>query len=61
MVLVNEGIIGERAVEKMNLLGRELRQKSGISVYAVAVKSLGGKAMAEMEDRKSTRLNSSHT
>ncbi|MBE0496270.1 MAG: TPM domain-containing protein [Campylobacterales bacterium] len=49
MVLVNEGIIGERAVEKMNLLGRELRQKSGISVYAVAVKSLGGKAMAEME------------
>jgi len=49
MVLINEDIVGDRAVQKINLLGQELRQKSGIGVYLVALRSLEGKVMVEVE------------
>jgi len=55
-VLVNEGIIGERAVQKINVLGEELRQKSGVNVYLVALHSLQGKVMADVELELSSKL-----
>jgi hypothetical protein len=49
MVLINEDIIGERAVYKMNALGDELYQKAGIGVYVVALQSLDGRVMHDLE------------
>ncbi|NLC27755.1 MAG: hypothetical protein GX780_03160 [Campylobacteraceae bacterium] len=47
MVIANEGIVGERAVFKIEALGNELQKKSGVGVYLIALQSLSKKTMAE--------------
>lgn len=47
MIIVNEEIVGERAVLKIEALGSELQKKSGVSVYLIALQSLNGKTMTE--------------
>ena len=49
VVLENEGIIGERAVTKMEIMGGELKQRTGVNAYVSAVESLKGQNIAQYE------------
>lgn len=44
-VLINEDIVGKLAIQKISLLGRELRDKTGVNLYLMAVEDLDGKTM----------------
>lgn len=50
VIVVNENVVGEKAVQKIEMLGSELKEKTGISVYLVAINSLGEKNMIEYEN-----------
>lgn len=56
VVLKNDNIVGELAVEKITLLGEELREKTGVSVYLMALEDLGGKTMHAIVDENSMKI-----
>jgi len=57
IILENEGIVGELAVEKITLLGEELRQKSGVNVYLMALEELGGKTMQALVEESNSIID----
>jgi len=57
VVIVNDNIVGELAVEKITLLGNELSDKTGVNVYLMALEDLGGKTMQEIANENSSKIN----
>jgi hypothetical protein len=58
LVLQNDGIVDDRAIEKINQLGNELKNKTGISVYLSAMLTLDGKKIKEYESETAKKLKS---
>lgn len=56
VVLKNEDIINKRAVEKIDTLGLELREKTGINSYVVALKTIGDKPLVVYEKELVSQL-----
>ncbi len=48
--LKNENIIDKRAVKQIELMGAELKQKTGINTHIVAIKSLGKIPLVKYEE-----------
>ncbi len=48
--LKNEGIVDSRAVKQIELMGAELKQKTGVNTYVVAIKSLGKVRLVTYEE-----------
>lgn len=57
IVLQNDNIVGQLAVEKITLLGKELQEKAGVNVYLMALEDLGGKTMQAIVDESSNRIH----
>jgi uncharacterized membrane protein YgcG len=55
-VIVNDGTLSEKVTQKMNEMGNELFEKSGISVYMAVPKSLEGKSTVEYGKAISEKL-----
>ena len=57
VVLGNDNIVGELAVEKITLLGEELHSKTGINVYLMALEELHGKSMQSIVDELGSSIS----
>ncbi|MFV0482047.1 MAG: hypothetical protein ACK5LP_08685 [Campylobacteraceae bacterium] len=55
-VLENTLPINEKVYTKINEMGKELKEKSGVSVYAIAGKSIGNQSIKEYIDEKTKEL-----
>ena len=55
-VLKNEQILPEKTVRKINEIGNELAQKSGVKVYLAAVKKMPTKKIVEFEKELARNL-----
>lgn len=47
----NENIIGQRVVDKINQIANELKQKTGVNAYVMAIKSTNGLALVSYEEQ----------
>lgn len=56
LIYVNDEVISQRVSDKLLEMGNELFEKSGISVYVAAPKSLEGKTIKEYEQIVSSNL-----
>lgn len=56
--LQNEGIVDKRAVNQIEIMGAELKQKTGISTYVVAIKSLDKVPLVKYEENLAKDLKS---
>lgn len=56
--LKNEDIVDKRAVEQIEIMGEELKQKTGISTYVVAIKSLDKVPLVTYEESLTKDLKS---
>ncbi len=54
--LKNEGIVDKRAVEKMEIMGKELKEKTGVNTYVIAVKTFNGISIKQYEQNISKKL-----
>ncbi len=55
-VYINDGVISQRVSDKLEEMGKELFEKSGISVYVVAPASLNGLKITEYEKQVAASL-----
>ena len=56
VILENENIIGERAAQKMEEMGRELQVKTGVRTHIVAISSLSGTPITIYEENLAKTL-----
>lgn len=47
--LQNDGLVNDKAVEKIEQMGKELKDKTGVSTHIVVVKSLNNKFLVNLE------------
>ena len=55
-VLLNENILPQKTVEKINEIGNELLQKTGVHLYVAAVQKMKGKKIVDYEKNLSSTL-----
>jgi uncharacterized membrane protein YgcG len=58
VIYTNDGVISQKVSDKLEEMGSELFEKSGISVYVAAPKSLEGQSIQEYEEKVANSLNS---
>lgn len=58
-ILHNEGILTDKTSEKIESIGKELKDKSGIDVYVSVRRNLGGQHIAEYSKDLASKLNGS--
>ncbi len=56
LILCNDGIINSRAIGEINKIGTEVKEKTGISIYLCAKKSLEGQKIKLFEKKLTSKI-----
>lgn len=59
-ILENDDLLPQKSIDKMNEMANELKDKTGISVYAIAKKSLDEKSILEYGEEYSKKLTGTY-
>ncbi len=57
-VLINEGILPKKTVQKINAMGSEIYRKTGVHIYLVAVRKMPEKKIKDFEKELMKKLQS---